>query len=148
MKRFLLSLIACALLPVLAALVTGCATPKPPEVAAKVPGAMWDFKILKMGISTNQTEATVSFVPRFGIFAFELKPLPPTIQKLVLGIYRERDCEGLTFRASEDATQIDLLRVKGVNVLSVPDGLAIEVIPPALDLIRRGGQVMFVNQYR
>ena len=142
MKRILFSLVVCALL------VAGCSTPKPPEVVSKVPGAKWDFKILKTTVSEDQTEATVAFAPRYGIFGFQLEPASPKLKKITLGFSKERYCEGLTFRAEEGAVEIDLLRVKGVNVSSAPEGLMIEVVPPALDMVRRGGRVMFVNEYR
>jgi len=42
----------------------------------------------------------------------------------------------------------DLRHVEGVQVRQQGTDLVIEIVPPAVDLLRQGGRVEFVNQYR
>ena len=149
MKRALLSLMTVlCLVAALAALAVGCFTTEPPKIATKLPDEQWEFQIVKVKVSEPQTNATVAFSAPLGIFAFQLEPLPPTLTRLSFGLLKEKHCEGLGFRAAGQTNNVDLLHTKGVSVIPEFDGLVIHVLPPALDLLKKGGRVMFVNQFR
>jgi hypothetical protein len=118
-----------------------------PEIVSKIPGDRREFKIAKTEFSNDQREARVTFASTTGIFAFDLELGAHKLSRLTLVIQDQSFCEGLTFRG-KDGGETDLRTAKGVKVATVGRNIVIELSAAALETLRPGGRVQFVNQYR
>lgn len=117
------------------------------EIVSKISGDKREFKIIKTEFSQNQSECTVTFASSVGIFAFNLDQSARNLSKLTLVIQDQLFCEGLTFRG-KDHRETDLRTSKGVKITKAGRNIVIELSSEALNALKPGGQVQFVNQYR
>ncbi len=134
----------------LALFLTACATPPVPPAPAlisKIPGYQRDFQIVSQTISSNGKEAVCTLLEPTGIFAFRLDLSGVKLSKLTLIVQRQKYCEGLTFQP-DGGRVVELPHTKSVNISVVDGDLKIEFGPPALEILRVGGRVQFINQYR
>jgi hypothetical protein len=97
--------------------------------------------------SARQAAAVIRFSSSSGIFAFDLDPGGRKLLRLTLIVDNQQFCEELTFQDRTEHTT-DLLRLQGVQIRNPTSDLVIEIAPPAVDLLKEGGRVQYVNQYR
>jgi hypothetical protein len=136
-----------SMLPSLAVvLLIACSTARGPLVS-KVPGDRREFEVVRVDYSPHQAAATITFSSSSGIFAFDLEPGGRKLKRLTILVSNERYCEGLTFQDRHERT-VDLLRLQGVQVRHEAADLVIEIVSPALHLLKEGGRVQYVNQFR
>lgn len=118
-----------------------------PDIVSRIPDDRREIKIIKTEFSKDQSEATVTFTSASGIFAFNLELGALKIARLTLVIQEQSFCEGLTFRGKKGG-ETDLRTTAGVKIAKVARDIVIELSGVALEALRPGGQVQFVNQYR
>jgi hypothetical protein len=129
----------------LALLIACCMTHEP--LVSKIPGDRREFEIVEVDYSRHQAAARITFSSSFGIFAFDLNPEGRALKSLTITIRNQRFCEGLTFQ-DRTGHMTELLRTQGVQVRQQATDLAIDIVPPAVNLLKGGGRVQYVNQYR
>ncbi len=127
-------------------LLTACSTAHGPLVS-KVPGDRREFEIVQVDYSPRHAAATATFSSSFGIFAFNLNTDGRKLNRLTLIVIHQQYCEGLSFQDRRRHTT-DLRRAEGVQVRQRGSDIVIEIVPPAIDLLKEGGRVHYVNQYR
>lgn len=125
----------------------GCASPDNRPLVTKVPGDRREFEIVQADHSPHQAAAIITFTSSFGIFAFDLNLAGRKLNRLTLIVRNQRYCEGLSFQ-DRAGHWTDLRQVEGVQVQRKDSNMVVEIAPPALDLMKEGGRVQFVNQYR
>jgi hypothetical protein len=127
----------------------GASQPKPlPEgVVAKVPGDQRPVTIVKTELSDDKSDATVWFTSSLGIFAFTFEPGDLPLKTVRFIIQEQKYCEGLTF-SPKTGGELDLRHFNGVQVTSTNGNLNILVRAPAIDQLKPGGRIQYVNQYR
>lgn len=120
------------------------------ELVSKVPGDRRAVEIIRTEFSKDRSEATVTFASATGIFAFNLELGAARLSKLTLIVQEQSFCEGLTFRGKkrEKGGETDLRTAEGVKIKKVGGNIVIELTTVAIEALRPGGQVQFVNQYR
>ena len=128
-------------------LLIGCSNLGQRPLITKVPGDRREFEIVKVDYSARQGAAAITFSSSFGIFAFDLDLGGRKVNKLTFIVHNQRYCEGLNFQ-DRNRRATDLRRAKGVQVRRQGSDMVIEITPPALDLLKEGGRVQYVNQYR
>ena len=134
----------------LALFLTACSTapaPPAPQIISKIPDYQRDFQIVSQTIAANGKEAVCTLLEPTGIFAFRLDLSGVKLTKLTFVIQRQKYCEGLTFQP-DGGRIVELPHTKGVNISVVGGDLKIEFGLPALEILRVGGRVQFINQYR
>jgi hypothetical protein len=62
-------------------------------------------------------------------------------------VKNQQYCEGLSFQ-DKAGHWTDLRHVEGVLVRQQGADLVIEITPPAVNLLKDGGRVQYINQYR
>jgi hypothetical protein len=95
----------------------------------------------------RQAAAKITFSSSLGIFAFDLNPDGRVLNRLTLIVRDQRYCEELSFQDRAGRTT-DLLRLQGVRVRQEGTDLVIEITTPAVAVLKDGGRVQYVNQYR
>ena len=131
-------------LPVI--LLMACSTTHGPLVS-RIPGDRREFEVAQVDYSPRQAAATITFNSSFGIFAFDLNPGGRKLKRLTLIVNNQLYCEGLSFQ-DKVGHWTDLLHVEGVQVHEKGADLIIEIVSPAVDLVKDGGRVQYINQYR
>jgi hypothetical protein len=119
----------------------------PDGVVSKIPGDGRPLSISKMELSEDKTQATVSFVSSLGIFAFAYQPGDLPLKTMTFVVENQNYCEGLTFHP-KSGKEIDLRNAEGVRVAATNGTVRIEVRAPALETMKPGGRIQYVNQYR
>jgi hypothetical protein len=127
-------------------LLIACSAAHGPLVS-KIPCDHREFEIIRVDYSPRQAAATITFSSSLGIFAFDLDPGGHKLNRLTLIVNDQRYCEGLDFQDRSRQTT-NLRRAEGVRVQQQGSNLVIEIAPPALDLLKGGGRLQYVNQYR
>jgi hypothetical protein len=127
-------------------LMAACSTAHGPLVS-KIPGDRRQFEIVQVDYSPRQAVATLTFNSTFGIFAFDLNPDGRQLNRFTLIVRNQRYCEGLSFQ-DRAGRGTDLRHVEGVQVRQEGADLVIEIAPPAVNLLKDGGRVQYINQYR
>jgi len=119
----------------------------PDGVVSKIPGDARPLSISKTELSEDKTQATVSFVSSLGIFSFAYEPGELPLRKVTFVVEDQKYCEGLTF-SPKSGKEIDLRTAEGVVVTATNGTVRIEVRGPALETMKGGGRIQYVNQYR
>jgi hypothetical protein len=145
--RTMLAGLAGAATLVAASCFAGSPQALPDGVVSKISGDARPLSISKTELSEDKTEATVSFVSSLGIFAFAYHPGDLPLKKLTFIIENEQYCEGLSFHP-KTGKEIELRHLNGVQVAVTNGAVRIEVRSPALETIKSGGRIQYVNQYR
>lgn len=119
----------------------------PAGVVAKVPGDQRPVAIVKTELSDDKTSARVWFTSSLGIFAFTFDPGDLPLKTVTFVIQDQKYCEGFAFYPKA-GRELDLRHSDGVQVTSTNGNVNIEVRAPAIDLLKKGGRIQYVNQYR
>lgn len=130
--------------------VPGAIAADPSDTApfvSKIAADRREFEIVRTEFSPNRSAATVTLASATGIFAFNLDLAAAKLSKLTFVVQKQKFCEGLTFHG-KDARETDLRSTKGVTVSQVADDIVIEFTAIALDALKPGGRVQYINQYR
>lgn len=127
-------------------LLIACSTAHGPLVS-KVPGDRREVEIVQADYSPRRAAATITIAGAFGIFAFELNPAGRKLKRLTLIVNDQQYCEELSFQDRHGHTT-DLRRAEGVQARRQGSAIVIEIMPPAVDLLKEGGRVQYVNQFR
>ena len=138
------------LAPLLALWLAACAAapaPPEPEIISKIPGDRREWQIVWRTISSDKKSAVFTLSSPTGIFAFRLDLTGVKLSRLTLIVQQQKYCEGLTFQP-EGGQGIELPHAKGVAISPAGEDLKIEFGPSALELMRAGGRIQFINQYR
>lgn len=139
----LLALLTSMVLP-----VAGRVDDAPAKITATaVPGDQRPFQVKGVETSSDGAAATVKLQSERGIFAFHLELTDQKLTSLTLVVEKERYCEGLSFSA-KDGKAVDLREASGVSIHPRGPDLAIEIRGKALDTVKGGGRIQFINQYR
>jgi hypothetical protein len=127
----------------------GASTPEslPEGVVSKVVGDQRPVTITKTELSSDRTAATVWFTSSLGIFAFTFQPGDLPLKTVTFVIEQQKYCEGLTF-SPKSGKALDLRETDGVQVAVTNGNVRIEVRSPAIDQLKQGGRIQYVNQYR
>jgi hypothetical protein len=119
----------------------------PEGVVSKVPGDQRPVTIVRTELSDDKTSASVWFTSSLGIFAFTFEPGDLPLKTVTFIVQDQKYCEGLSF-SPKTGNQVDLRHSDGVQVISTNGNLNIQVRAPAIDLLKKGGRVQYINQYR
>ena len=133
----------------LAALTAGSAAPRQAPDIIRSPRAIGrtSFRVVSQSASADGKSATYVFEAPGGIFSFDLDLAGTQIESLTFVVKDEAYCEGLGLRPSEKEW-IDLRRQEGVTISAAGKDVVIRFGPPAVAVLRKGGRLWFINQYR
>jgi hypothetical protein len=143
-----LAILVCFVLLLVSACV-GASTPGalPDGVVSRVSGDQRPVTIVKTELSDDKTAATAWFTSSLGIFAFVFEPGDLPLKTVTFVIEKQSYCEGLSF-SPKSGKALDLRRADGVQVAATNGNVRIEVRAPTVDLLKQGGRIQYVNQYR
>lgn len=136
--------------PLLALWLASCATPPAPpepEIISKIPGYRREVHIVSRIFSPDRKSAVITLHEPSGIFAFRLDLSGANLSRLTLIVQKQKYCEGLTFQPDAGRV-IELPYAPGVKIFPAGEDMKIEFTRPALDLMKAGGRVHYINQYR
>lgn len=138
------------LAPVLALWLAACTTaPPPPEPAiiSKFPGYRREVQVVSQVFSPDRKSAVITLLEPSGIFACRIDLSGVKLSRLTLIVQKQKYCEGLTFQP-EGGRAVELPHAPGVKISPAGEDMKIEFTPPALELMRTGGRLQYINQYR
>lgn len=122
-----------------------CQTPE--AVVGRIEGDSRPFTVVSAVMSKDKMELTVTLRSELGIFGFQFRPVGDGIKVVRFLIEKEQRCEGFLF-ASLAGKHVEFVGMKGFDAQPRGDDLSIKVTGAALDLLKVGGRIQFVNAYR
>lgn len=138
------------LTPLLVLWLASCATaplPPEPDIISKIPGYRREVQVVSQTFSPDRKSAVITLLEPSGIFACRIDLSGVKLSRLTLIVQKQKYCEGLTFQP-EGGKVVELPFAPGVKISPAGEDMKIEITAPALDLMRTGGRLQYINQYR
>ena len=118
------------------------------DVVSRIGGDSRPFTIVSTVISADGKELTVRLRSERGIFGFQFHPPGAGVRIVRFLMEKEQRCEGFSFSPLAGKTSVDFVGMKGFKAQPRGADLSIEVTGAALDILKTGGRIQFVNAYR
>lgn len=116
-------------------------------VVSRIEGDARPFTVVSTVTSAEGKELTVTLRSERGIFGFQVRPLGAGIRVVRFVMEKEQRCEGFSF-APVAGKAVEFVGMKGFKAEARAGDLVIEMTGEALEILRTGGRVQFVNVYR
>jgi hypothetical protein len=131
----------------LAGTPAACGEPAEQAMVGRIEGDSRPFAVVSAVRSADRSELTVTFRSERGIFAFQFHPPAPDVRVVRFVMEKQKRCEGLTF-SSPSGKSVELIGMKGVNVRREGEHLSIQITGAALEIVKSGGRIQYVNEHR
>jgi len=106
------------------------------------------FKIVSREFSADQQQARYVLKSERGIFRCRLNLTNTVITNLVMVVQGEKFCEGLDFQPNRGQWK-EFKQAPGVTIKTdAPEGVVLQFQASALEKMKPGGVLQFINQYR
>ncbi|MES2660470.1 MAG: hypothetical protein V4689_17730 [Verrucomicrobiota bacterium] len=117
------------------------------EVVGRIKGDSRPFTVVSTVMSADRKELTVTLRSERGIFGFQFGPLGAGIRVVRFVMEKEQRCEGFSF-SPLTGRPVEFVGMKGFKAHPRGGDLSIEMTGAALDILKTGGRIQFVNAYR
>jgi hypothetical protein len=119
-----------------------------PEVVSRIGGDSRPFTIVSTVISADGKVLTVRLRSERGIFGFKLCPPDVGVRVVRFVMENEQRCEGFSFSPLAGKPAVEFVGMKGFKAQPRGADLSIEITAAALDILKTGGRIEFVNAFR
>ncbi len=117
------------------------------DVVSRIEGDSRPFTMVSTVISADGSELTVTLRSERGIFGFQFRPPGEGFRVVRFVMEKEQRCEGFSFSPLAGKS-VEFVGMKGFKAHPQGGDLSIEVTGAALDILKTGGRIQFVNAYR
>jgi len=117
------------------------------DVVSRIEGDSRPFTMVSTVMSADRTELTVTLRSERGIFGFQFRPIGAGFRVVRFVMEKEQRCEGFSFSPLA-GKPVEFVGMKGFKAQPRGGDLSIEMTGAALDILKTGGRIQFVNAYR